>query len=89
MANLATKAGVEGTQRLTIHAPLMQLTKEGIIRRGLELGVDYSVTQSCYDPDARGPRLRRVRRLPAAAARIRRGGRARPRGLPAAMRWSR
>jgi 7-cyano-7-deazaguanine synthase len=54
MANLATKAGVEGTQRLTIHAPLMQLTKEGIIRRGLELGVDYALTQSCYDPDAQG-----------------------------------
>ena len=54
MANLATKAGVEGTQRLQIHAPLMQLTKEGIIRRGLELGVDYSATQSCYDPDAEG-----------------------------------
>jgi 7-cyano-7-deazaguanine synthase len=54
MANLATKAGVEGSQRLRIHAPLMQLTKEGIIRRGLELGVDYSVTQSCYDPDGGG-----------------------------------
>jgi 7-cyano-7-deazaguanine synthase len=54
MANLATKAGVEGTQKLRIHAPLMQLTKEGIIRRGLELGVDYSATQSCYDPDEAG-----------------------------------
>jgi 7-cyano-7-deazaguanine synthase len=54
MANLATKAGVEGTQRLRIHAPLMRLTKEGIIRRGLELGVDYSATQSCYDPDDQG-----------------------------------
>jgi 7-cyano-7-deazaguanine synthase len=54
MANLATKAGVEGTQRLAIHAPLMQLTKQDIIRRGLELGVDYSVTQSCYDPDDAG-----------------------------------
>ena len=54
MANLATRAGVEGTQRLKIHTPLMQLTKEGIIRRGLELGVDYAVTQSCYDPDAGG-----------------------------------
>jgi 7-cyano-7-deazaguanine synthase len=54
MANLATKAGVEGTQRLRIHAPLMQLTKEGIIRLGLELGVDFSVTQSCYDPDGEG-----------------------------------
>jgi 7-cyano-7-deazaguanine synthase len=54
MANLATKAGVEGTQRLRLHAPLMQLTKEGIIRRGLALGVDYSATQSCYDPDEQG-----------------------------------
>jgi 7-cyano-7-deazaguanine synthase len=54
MANLATKAGVEGTQRLRIHAPLMELTKEGIIRRGLDLGVDYAATQSCYDPDGEG-----------------------------------
>jgi 7-cyano-7-deazaguanine synthase len=54
MANLATKAGVEGTQHVEIHAPLMLLSKEGIIRRGLELGVDYSVTRSCYDPDAAG-----------------------------------
>jgi 7-cyano-7-deazaguanine synthase len=54
MANLATKAGVEGRQRLRIHAPLMQLTKEGIIRCGLALGVDYSATQSCYDPDEQG-----------------------------------
>ena len=54
MASLATKAGVEGTQRLRIHAPLMELTKEGIIRRGLDLGVDYAVTQSCYDPDGEG-----------------------------------
>jgi len=54
MANLATKAGVEGRQRLRIHAPLMQLTKEGIIRRGLELGVDYAATRSCYDPDPEG-----------------------------------
>lgn len=54
MANLATRAGVEGSQRLCIHAPLMHLTKEGIIRRGLELGVDYSVTRSCYDPDDGG-----------------------------------
>ncbi len=53
MANLATKAGVEGS-RLSIHAPLMELTKEQIIRRGLELGVDYSLTHSCYDPDAEG-----------------------------------
>jgi 7-cyano-7-deazaguanine synthase len=54
MANLATKAGVEGRQRLNIHAPLMHLSKEGIIRRGLELGVDYADTHSCYDPDPDG-----------------------------------
>jgi 7-cyano-7-deazaguanine synthase len=54
MANLATKAGVEGTQLLTIHAPLMRLTKADIIRRGLDLGVDYGLTHSCYDPDRYG-----------------------------------
>lgn len=50
MANLATRAGVEGTQRLTIHAPLQQLTKAQIVALGTELGVDFSVTTSCYDP---------------------------------------
>jgi 7-cyano-7-deazaguanine synthase len=50
MANLATKAGVEGTQRLNIHTPLIALTKAQIIERGLELGVDYGLTHSCYDP---------------------------------------
>ena len=50
MANLATKAGVEGRQKLVIHAPLMQLTKAQIIKRGMELGVDYGLTSSCYDP---------------------------------------
>lgn len=54
MANLATKAGVEGRQRLKIHAPLMQLTKAQIIRRGMELGVDYGLTSSCYDPSPDG-----------------------------------
>jgi len=54
MANLATKAGVEGTQSLRIHAPLINLTKAQIIRRGLDLGVDYSITSSCYDPGADG-----------------------------------
>jgi 7-cyano-7-deazaguanine synthase len=54
MANLATKAGVEGRQRLTIHTPLIELTKGQIIARGLELGVDYAWTSSCYDPDAAG-----------------------------------
>jgi 7-cyano-7-deazaguanine synthase len=50
MANLATRAGVEGHQRLTIHAPLMEMTKADIIRTGVGLGVDYSLTSSCYDP---------------------------------------
>jgi 7-cyano-7-deazaguanine synthase len=54
MANLATKAGVEGRQRLKIHAPLIELTKAEIIQRGLELSVDYSLTSSCYDPDENG-----------------------------------
>jgi len=54
MANLATKAGVEGKQRLQIHTPLIALTKTEIICRGLELGVDYSITRTCYDPDADG-----------------------------------
>ncbi len=49
LANLATKAGVEG-QAIKIHAPLIHWTKAEIIRRGLELGVDYSLTTSCYDP---------------------------------------
>jgi 7-cyano-7-deazaguanine synthase len=50
MANLATKAGIEGAQRLEIHAPLIRMTKAEIIRTGLQLGVDYSLTSSCYDP---------------------------------------
>jgi 7-cyano-7-deazaguanine synthase len=54
MANLATKAGVEGRQRLTIHTPLIALTKAEIIRKGVELGVDYSLTSSCYDPAPTG-----------------------------------
>ncbi|MDA8398954.1 MAG: 7-cyano-7-deazaguanine synthase QueC [Actinomycetota bacterium] len=54
MANLATKAGVEGRQHLRIHAPLIELTKAQIIERGLALGVDYGLTHSCYDPGAEG-----------------------------------
>ena len=49
VANLATKAGIEG-QAMTVHTPLVSLTKAEIIQRGLELGVDYSLTHSCYDP---------------------------------------
>jgi 7-cyano-7-deazaguanine synthase len=54
MANLATRAGIEGTQRLKIHTPLIQLTKAQIIQRGMQLGVDYSLTSSCYDPASTG-----------------------------------
>ena len=50
LANLATKAGVEGKEKLKIHTPLIQLTKTEIILKGLELGVDYSLTHSCYNP---------------------------------------
>lgn len=53
MANLATKAGIEG-KHLTIHTPLIHLTKAEIIHQGLALGVDYSITHSCYDPSPEG-----------------------------------
>jgi 7-cyano-7-deazaguanine synthase len=54
MANLATKAGVEGRQTWKIHTPLIDLTKGEIITLGLSLGVDYGMTHSCYDPDGDG-----------------------------------
>jgi 7-cyano-7-deazaguanine synthase len=54
MANLATKAGVEGRQALKIHTPLIAMSKAEIIQKGIELGVDYSLTSSCYDPSATG-----------------------------------
>jgi 7-cyano-7-deazaguanine synthase len=54
MANLATKAGAEGRQHVRIHTPLIQLTKAEIIRRGMALGVDYSLTLTCYDPSPTG-----------------------------------
>ena len=54
MANLGTKAGVESNAPITIHAPLIDMTKAQIIRRGLELGVDYGLTTSCYDPATDG-----------------------------------
>ena len=50
MANLATRAGVEGDQQLKIHAPLSEMSKGEIIQRGVALGVDYSLTHTCYDP---------------------------------------
>jgi len=54
MANLATKAGVEGTGHFTIHTPLINLTKAEIVKQGMALGVDYSQTHSCYDPTPEG-----------------------------------
>jgi 7-cyano-7-deazaguanine synthase len=54
LANLATKAGVEGRTRIRIHTPLIQLSKCAIIRLGAELEVDFSLTHSCYDPDRNG-----------------------------------
>jgi 7-cyano-7-deazaguanine synthase len=54
MANLATKAGVEGRQHLTVHTPLIRLAKAEIIQLGRSLGVDYRLTHSCYDPDRSG-----------------------------------
>ena len=53
LANLATKRGVEGNL-MRIHCPLIELTKKQIIEKGLDLGVDYSITHSCYDPDQHG-----------------------------------
>jgi 7-cyano-7-deazaguanine synthase len=54
MANLALRASVEGRGQITIHVPLIHLTKAQIVRRGLDLGLDFSLTHSCYDPDASG-----------------------------------
>jgi 7-cyano-7-deazaguanine synthase len=54
LANLATKAGVEGTARFRIHTPLIAMSKAQIIRTGLALGVDFSLTSSCYDPQPDG-----------------------------------
>jgi 7-cyano-7-deazaguanine synthase len=59
MANLATRAGVEGAAPLTIRTPLIALGKADIIRRGLALGVDYAMTSSCYDPGPGGVPCRR------------------------------
>ena len=54
MAALATKAGVEGRQHLVIHTPLMELSKREIVQRGVELGVDFGLTLTCYDPSRQG-----------------------------------
>jgi 7-cyano-7-deazaguanine synthase len=54
LANLATKAGVEGQTPLRIRAPLMKMTKAQIIQEGMAMGVDYGITHSCYDPSVEG-----------------------------------
>lgn len=54
MANLATKSGVEGQQKLKIHTPLIDLTKAQIVQKGISLDVDYALTSSCYDPSDEG-----------------------------------
>lgn len=54
LANLATKAGVEGSSRFAVHTPLIMMSKAQIIRTGINLGVDYSLTMSCYDPSPQG-----------------------------------
>ncbi len=54
MANLATKAGVEGRLRVRIHTPLIRLSKAEIVKLARDLGLDFSLTHSCYDPDPRG-----------------------------------
>ena len=54
MANLGTKAGVEGTTKIKIRTPLIHMTKAEIIRKGMELGIDYRMTHSCYDPSPEG-----------------------------------
>ena len=59
MANLATKASVEGKIQFRIRAPLIDLTKGGIIRKGSELGVDFSITWSCYDPQESSAKVRK------------------------------
>ena len=73
LANIATKAGMEG-ERFTVHAPLQHMTKADIAREAQRLGLDAGLSHSCYDPAAGRAALRRVRRVPAAGEGIRRGG---------------
>jgi 7-cyano-7-deazaguanine synthase len=58
MANLATKKATETSERLRIHTPLIQLTKAEIIQRGLDLGIDYALSSTCYDPSSEGEACR-------------------------------
>jgi 7-cyano-7-deazaguanine synthase len=61
MANLATKASVEGKLKFTIHAPLIMMKKSEIIKKGIELGLDYSLTWSCYDPQPKKVRSEKLK----------------------------
>ena len=81
LANLATRAGAQGT-RFTVHTPLMDLDKAGIIRLGLSLGLDYSLTHSCYDPAPDGSACGRCD-----ACRLRRKG-FREAGVPDPARYA-
>jgi 7-cyano-7-deazaguanine synthase len=54
MANLATKAGVEGSTKIAVHTPLLHLSKSDIVKLASTLGLDFSLTRSCYDPDSTG-----------------------------------
>ena len=74
MARLATKTGVEGTTALAIHTPLISMTKAQIIHRGIELGIDYGITVSCYDADDAGAACGHCDCLLAAPQGVRRGG---------------
>jgi 7-cyano-7-deazaguanine synthase len=82
LANLATKAGVEGRGRFRVHTPLIRLPKADIIRLGVELGVDYALTHSCYDPDPGGAACGRCD-----ACRLRRDG-FRAAGVPDPTRYA-
>jgi 7-cyano-7-deazaguanine synthase len=70
MANLATKAGVEGLTSVHIHTPLIRLSKREIVELARDLGVDFSLTHSCYDPDSRRPFLRPLRLVPSSTQRV-------------------
>ena len=74
MAALATKTGVEGRQALGNHTPLIAMSKAEIIAKGIELGVDYSLTSRCYRAIAHRRALRAMRFLPAAAKRLHENG---------------
>ena len=74
MANLALKECVEGRMRIRIHTPLIKMTKAQIIIKGIELGVDFSMTHSCYDPDPNGQGMREMRQLYLAQKRLCRSG---------------